>query len=102
MRRLTITAEAGLQEQLETELTRRDLAGYVATFGSPLGAGGAGRDALCRIELLLSAEECETLVDDLRREIQSDRQMTLCVETVFAVGSLNCNTAAANGRLVRA
>src|SRR5690606_16311828 len=69
MRRVSVFADAGLREQLEEEFLRRGVADLAMTFGHTQKRDEDGQydaHSLCRIEMVMSIEECQTLLDDLR------------------------------------
>ncbi|WP_010584799.1 SulP family inorganic anion transporter [Schlesneria paludicola] len=90
MRRLTIVADVGLQEQLVTEFVRLGASGYTL-----IPCQGAGRrhlstsfepnSSLVRIEVVVTRAVSDSMLDYLRRDILNEHHVTICVETVDVV-----------------
>jgi MFS superfamily sulfate permease-like transporter len=87
IRRLTIVTDAAHELWLEREFVKRGASGY--TVIPCLGAGLrniAGDETVgnsqVRIEVIVTNEACERILDFLRREIRPEHHMTACVEVV--------------------
>jgi nitrogen regulatory protein PII len=87
IRRLTIVTDAVYEHWLEQEFVKRGASGY--TVIPCLGAGlrsiagnEAAQSSQVRIEVIVTNEVCERILDFLRREVQPEHHMTACVEIV--------------------
>lgn len=90
MRRITVTAEASLEELFEREFVSRGATGFTA-----IHCQGAGRRNLSgerfetgnnvRIETIVPFNVCEEIVRYLRKEVLSKHHVTICVETIEVV-----------------
>jgi MFS superfamily sulfate permease-like transporter len=87
IRRLTIVTDAVHEQWLEEEFVKRGASGY--TVIPCLGAGLrhiAGREtpqnSQVRIEVIVTKDVCERILDFLRREVRPEHHMTACVEAV--------------------
>lgn len=90
VRRLTVVADACLEQHLTGEFVKLGATGY-----NSLPCTGAGRrliaqgqwrrNALVRIEVVAPKDVCEKILLYLRREIQPYHQVTACVEVVEVV-----------------
>jgi MFS superfamily sulfate permease-like transporter len=90
MRRLTIFAEADVEEWLEENFVHRGVTGFTS-----LPCTGAGRRDLqggvtvsrtkVRIEIVMSHKTCEDVLEFLRHEVLPIHHVTVCVETVDVV-----------------
>ncbi len=90
MRRLTIVAEAAIEDQLEQEFIRRGATGFTAIPCSGTGLrelqnGRSTRDPLVRIEVILFPDVCARIADWLRRDIMPSNRVTVCIETVDVI-----------------
>jgi MFS superfamily sulfate permease-like transporter len=90
VRRVTIIADAGLLEQIETELSRHGVEGFASLLGHRIGGkaesnGRAATASQCRIEAFTTSQLCDRLVPQLRSTLAADRHATICVETVGVV-----------------
>ncbi|MFN0019648.1 MAG: SulP family inorganic anion transporter [Pirellulaceae bacterium] len=90
LRRVTIVADASLQDRLLGDIARLGASGYTLTpcIGAgrrDLAAGGPPRDSQIRIEIVAPRPTSEAILDYLRREILREHQVTACVETVDVV-----------------
>ncbi|HEY0981531.1 MAG TPA: SulP family inorganic anion transporter [Schlesneria sp.] len=90
MRRLTIVADALLQEQLVTKFVDLGASGY--TLIPCVGAGrrllaeaSSPNPALVRIEVIVTRSVSEGLLDYLRRDIFNEHHVTVCVENVDVI-----------------
>jgi MFS superfamily sulfate permease-like transporter len=87
IRRLTIVADAALEQQLIDELIRAGATGYTS-----IPCHGAGRRGLSenghppndqvRLEVVAQAPVCDRLLAYLRKEVMPNHPVTACVETV--------------------
>jgi nitrogen regulatory protein PII len=90
VRRITIIAEAELEQELEEEFIALGATGYTT-----INCTGAGRRAIAegkalpepyvRIEVLVPNDVCESIITFLRREMLPQHSITACVETVDVV-----------------
>lgn len=90
VRRLTVVADASLEQELETEFVNRGATGFTV-----LSCAGAGRRQLAsgrieksdqiRIEVISVPHIAEAILDFLRREIMPEHHVTACVENVDVV-----------------
>lgn len=90
MRRLTVVAEAALEDFLERSFVELGASGYTV-----LPCSGAGRHDLengefvagpkVRIEVVMPRDVCEATLDFLRHEVMPNHPITACVETVDVV-----------------
>ena len=92
IRRITMVADAALEETLTTEAARLGATGYtsIPCYGAgrrQLADGPAARNAVVRIEIIVPAAVCENFLTYLRREILPRHAVTACVETVDAVST---------------
>jgi MFS superfamily sulfate permease-like transporter len=90
LKRVTIIAEAALQDRLVGDITRLGASGYtlipcVGAGRRDLAAGGPPRDSQIRIEIVTPRSTSDAILDYLRRDILKDHQLTACVETVDVV-----------------
>lgn len=90
VRRLTVVAEAELEETLLKEFVRLHATGYTVTpcygAGRRLVDQGQGpRNSQVRIEVIAPAAVCDNMLDFLRKEIVPKHPVTACVETVDVV-----------------
>lgn len=90
LRRLTVVADAELQDRLVNDFVRLGASGY--TLIPCLGAGrraiatGARPNAsLIRIEIVVPRPVCDSVLDYLSYDILKDHHVTACVETVDVV-----------------
>lgn len=89
VRRITVVAEASLEQRLEAEFVKYGATGYTSTPCS--GAGrttlttGKNSVAQVRIEVVVTHAVCESILDFLRRDILTEHRVTACVETVDVV-----------------
>ncbi len=90
LRRLTVVADAELQDRLVADFIRLGASGY--TLIPCLGAGrrllssGAEPNASqVRIEVVVTRPVSDVLLDYLRRDILKEHRVTACVETVDVV-----------------
>lgn len=87
MRRLTLIADADHEAILEAQLTMHSVRGFATSIGHLVGDDHTPTPkSLCRIEVLLSPEMCDELVDAMRPVALPNGQVTICVETVYVVG----------------
>lgn len=87
LRRLTVVADAELQDSLITDFIRLGASGYtlIPCLGAGrrlLATGAEPNSALVRLEVIVPKPVCDELLDYLRRDIQKDHHVTACVETV--------------------
>lgn len=86
LRRLTVVADVALEEPLERAFVERGATGYTAQRCSGAGQRGLKEPrceiALVRIEVVLSHEICETVLDFLREEVLPLHAVAASVETV--------------------
>ncbi len=90
LRRLTIVAEENLRESLLSDFVRLGASGYtiLPCMGAGrriLSNGGAAIAELVRIEVVVTNEVCDKLLDHLRREAGRNVHFTACVETVDVI-----------------
>jgi len=90
LKRVTIVADASLQDRLVGDITLLGVSGYtlIPCLGAgrrDLAAGGPPRDAQIRIEIVTPRATSDAILDYLRRDILKDHQVTACVETVDVV-----------------
>lgn len=90
LRRVTIVADAELQERLVTDIARLGASGYtlIPCIGAgrrDLAAGTQPRDSQIRIEIVAPQQISDAILDYLRRDILKDHHVTACVETVDVV-----------------
>ena len=90
LRRLTVVAEENLQNRLLDEFVRLGASGYtlIPCRGAGrrvLATGGAPSDSQVRIEVVVTKQVCDALLDFLRRDILKEHHVTACVETVDVV-----------------
>ncbi len=89
MRRLTVIADEELLEPLEAELSQRGISGMATALGRPIPDVDPHLPiSLCRIEIIVPPEICDQLVDELGRNLTSDKRLSFCVETVYVSGGL--------------
>jgi MFS superfamily sulfate permease-like transporter len=87
VRRVTVVADALLQEQLERAFVEQGASGYTCMPCSGAGrhdieTGQWTRDAQVRIEAVVLSDVCEAIISYLRYEIAPLHRVTACVETV--------------------
>lgn len=89
LRRLTVTAEAEIEEWLERNFVELGATGFTV-----LSCRGAGRrelaglgvcDSKVRIEVVMSLATCERIVQFLRTDVLPVHHVTACIETVDVV-----------------
>jgi MFS superfamily sulfate permease-like transporter len=87
IRRLTVVTDAEHERWLEKEFIQRGASGY--TVVPCQGAGlrqivgnEAAQNSQVRIEVIVTKEVCERILDFLRKEILPEHHMTTCVEVV--------------------
>lgn len=90
LRRVTIVADAQLQDRLVGDITLLGVSGYtlIPCLGAgrrDLAANGPPRDSQIRIEIVTPRPTSDAILDYLRRDILKDHQVTACVETVDVV-----------------
>ena len=94
LRRVTIVADAQLQERLVGDITRLGVSGYtlIPCLGAgrrDLAAGSPPRDSQIRMEIVTPRATSDAILDYLRRHILKEHQVTACVETVDVVNPDN-------------
>jgi MFS superfamily sulfate permease-like transporter len=94
LKRVTIVADALLQDRLVNDITRLGVSGYtlIPCIGAgrrDLAAGGPPRDSQIRIEIVTPRSTSDAILDYLRRDILKEHQVTACVETVDVVNPDN-------------
>ena len=94
LKRVTIVADAALQDRLVSDITRLGVSGYtlipcVGAGRRDLAAGGPPRDSQIRIEIVTPQTTSDAILDYLRRDILKEHQVTACVETVDVVNPGN-------------
>ncbi|HLQ44397.1 MAG TPA: SulP family inorganic anion transporter, partial [Planctomycetaceae bacterium] len=90
LRRLTVVAEATLQDRLVADFVRLGASGYtlIPCHGAGrrvIAAHGEPSHSLVRIEVVVPYEVCDGLLDYLRRDVLKNHHVTACVETVDVV-----------------
>lgn len=90
VRRLTVVAEADLEEELLKEFVRLNATGYTVTpcYGagrSAVGQGQGPRNSQIRIEVIAPGPVCDSMLDYLRKEVVPKHPVTACVENVDVV-----------------
>ena len=90
MRRLTIVADASLQDRLVRDFVRLGASGYtlipcVGAGRRLISSGAVPSTSLVRIEVVVTRPVSDALLDYLRREITVEHHVTTCVETVDVV-----------------
>lgn len=94
LKRVTIVADALLQDRLVSDITRLGVSGYtlIPCIGAgrrDLAAGSPPRDSQIRIEIVTPRPTSDAILDYLRRDILKEHQVTACVETVDVVNPDN-------------
>ncbi|MCH7990179.1 MAG: SulP family inorganic anion transporter, partial [Planctomycetes bacterium] len=90
LKRLTVVADAALEEQLESEFVKHGATGYTAILCTGAGRHGlekgeASRSAQVRIEIVIPENVCEDILSFIRTEFLPKHRVTACVETVDVV-----------------
>ncbi len=89
VRRITVVADASLEEWLLSEFVQCGATGYTAMPCSGAGRrhleNGQIRSAQVRIEVIALPNVCNRILDFLRRDILAEHRITACVETVDVV-----------------
>ncbi|MCX7423282.1 MAG: SulP family inorganic anion transporter [Planctomycetia bacterium] len=90
LRRLTIIADASLQDRLINDFVRLGASGYtlIPCLGAGrrlLSSGAAPNSAQVRIEVVVTRQVADSLLAYLRQDILKDHHVTACVETVDVV-----------------
>ena len=87
LRRLTVVANAKLQDRLVNDFVRLGASGYtlIPCQGAGrrvLASGGGPSESQIRIEVVVPHPVCNDILDYLRHDILNDHHVTTCVETV--------------------
>ncbi|MBM3971687.1 MAG: SulP family inorganic anion transporter [Planctomycetes bacterium] len=90
LRRLTVVADAELQDRLVNDFVRLGASGYtlIPCLGAGrrlLASGGEPNSSLVRIEVVVTRPVSDSLLDYLRHDILKEHHVTACVETVDVV-----------------
>ncbi len=90
LRRLTVVADASLQDRLVNDFVRLGASGYtlIPCLGAGrrlLSSGAEPNSAQVRIEVVVTRRVADLLLAYLRQEILKDHHVTACVETVDVV-----------------
>ena len=89
VRRITVVADASLEEWLLGEFVQCGATGYTSMACSGAGRSqlenGQIRSAQVRIEVIALPNVCNQILDFLRRDILAEHRITACVETVDVV-----------------
>ncbi len=89
VRRLTVVADASLEEWLLDEFVNCGATGYTITPCTGAGrsrlASGLSQSDQVRIEVIAPSIVCTKILDFLRRDILAEHRITACVETVDVV-----------------
>jgi hypothetical protein len=89
VRRITVIADASLEEWLLEQFIACGASGYTTMPCS--GAGrrqrkeGRPKSTQVRIEVIALPKVCDSIIDFMRREILDEHRVTACVETVDVV-----------------
>lgn len=89
-RRLTVFADADLQQSLESAFGKLGATGY--SFSPCHGFGGTnghsnGHSMQCRVEVLAPAELCDNLIRELRQGEFTSRPITICLENISVINT---------------
>ncbi len=90
MRRLTVVAEAEIEQWLEEQFVERGATGFTSLPCSGAGRrnlqdGVADSNSKVRIEVVLPHHTCDDILRFLRQDVLSHHHVTACVETVDVV-----------------
>jgi MFS superfamily sulfate permease-like transporter len=90
MRRLTVVAEAEIEQWLEEQFVERRATGFTSLPCSGAGRrnlqdGVADSNSKVRIEVVLPHHTCDDILRFLRQDVLSHHHVTACVETVDVV-----------------
>jgi MFS superfamily sulfate permease-like transporter len=90
MRRLTVIAEAEIEQWLEAQFVKLGATGYTSSPCSGAGRrelqdGVASANSKVRIEVVMPHQTCEGIVRFLRQDVLPTHHVTACVETVDVV-----------------
>ena len=90
MRRLTVVAEADVEQWLEENFVELGATGFTSQPCSGAGRrnvqnGVSTSNSMVRIEVVMPHSTCENILSFLRREVLPTRHVTACVETVDVV-----------------
>lgn len=90
LRRLTVVADEELQDRLVNDFVRLGASGYtvIPCFGAGrrlLASGAEPNTSQVRIEVVVTRQVSDALLDFLRRDILKEYHVTACVETVDVV-----------------
>lgn len=101
MRRLTVVAEASIQQWLEEQFVRLGATGYTS-----LPCSGAGRSDLesevptpysnVRIEVVMPHHTCEDVLRFFRDDVLPSHRVTVCIETVDVIRRDHFNSESGN------
>ncbi len=108
VRRVTAIADESLEDWLVTEFVKCGATGYTSTPCRGSGRRSLARNASegnptqVRIEVIVTPQVCDLILDFLRHDILPDHHVTSCVETVdvVRVGHFTPNTEAADEQSV--
>lgn len=104
MRRLTVIAEAEIEQWLEEQFVELGATGYTSLPCSGAGRrelqeGVASANSKVRIEVVLPHQTCEGIVRFLRQDVLPAHHVTACVETVDVVRRDHFDLLTENGRV---
>ncbi|MFQ5731436.1 MAG: SulP family inorganic anion transporter [Planctomycetaceae bacterium] len=90
VRRITLVADDELEQELETQLLNCGATGFTAIPCTGAGkrespATNGQRNSRIRIEVVVTPDVCEQILDYLRSNVLSKHHVTACVETVGVV-----------------
>jgi len=90
IRRLTVTTDAALERWLEDAFVACGATGYTVVACSGVGRrqiaeGGLPVNSRVRIEVIVTNDVCDRILDFLRKEITPEHHVTACAETVEVV-----------------
>lgn len=90
LRRLTVVADAELQDRLVNDFVRLGASGYtvIPCWGAGrrlLSSGAEPNSSQVRIEVVVTRQVSDALLDYLRHDILKEHHVTACVETVDVV-----------------
>lgn len=90
MRRLTVVAESDIEEWLESQFVSLGATGFTSLTCRGIGRrgiadGAAISESRVRIEVIMTSETCESILDFLRKDVLPKHPVTACVETVDVI-----------------
>ncbi|TWT47892.1 C4-dicarboxylic acid transporter DauA [Thalassoglobus neptunius] len=90
MRRLTVVAESDLEEWLESQFVALGATGFTSVTCRGVGRRGIAEgtaisETRVRIEVIMTGETCESVLEFLRKDVLPRHPVTACVETVDVI-----------------